>query len=202
MRSLSLGLAAPFCSLAVTLAAASGAHAQDARALGSPSEASAPAATTSAPVVIATSPGAAPAPPPTYGYVPPSPREDAPPATRPRDGYQPTWALLGPGLGAFISTYGGSVLAGAEMALTYGTDEVTAWLFVPVVGPWVLVGYADGIVEAQLGFALLGLAQTAGAALMVAGLAINARAGDEEVTLSVAPMLAPGSAGLSALGRF
>lgn len=188
-------------ALVASLVATTTAHAQDARTLGAPT---APRATETAPATQ----GASPTPPPSYGYyvAPTQPaqpvRRDAPVPERARGGYQPTWALLGPGLGAFVSTYGAALLAGVEIELSYGTDEESAWLFVPVIGPWVLVGYADGSVDAQLGFALLGLAQTAGAALMIAGLAINARAGDDEVVVSFAPIAAPGSAGLSAVGRF
>ena len=193
--------------------AASPAAAQSADALGAPSsESASPAA---APTVIAPPPAqpatvvVVPAPPGAYGGIVAAPAtplasplamRDSRAASR-RGGYMPSWELLAPGLGAFVSTYGGALYAAMTIDLSFGgTDDVTGWLYAPVIGPFVLAANSDP--EGAALFTVLGVVQGAGLGFLIAGLAINRRAGQDDAALSIAPMLAPGEAGLVAAGRF
>ena len=131
------------------------------------------------------------------------PTSEAPP--RPRaEGYMPEFALLVPGAIAFVNTYGGAVLAGLQLDVRFGSSsELTGWLYVPVVGPFVLVGFADGVPGAQAAFFTLGLFQTAGLAFLIAGLAHNRQAGPrEQPDVAIAPFATPTASGLSVAGRF
>ena len=156
--------------------------------------------------------------PETDAAIPPPPATSEPPAAYgiaggdaaarparrpPRGGYMPELALLVPGAIAFVNTYGGAVLAAIETEIIFGGSEITDWLYVPCVGPFVLVGYADGVPDAQAVFFALGLFQTASLAFIVTGLAINRRAGrEEEEAVSVAPFVSPTASGLAVSGRW
>jgi len=105
----------------------------------------------------------------------------------------PQWPILVPGLAAFVNTYGGAVLAGAE------TGE--GWLYVPILGPLVLAGNT-GSGGAQAVFALTSIFQAAGLACIIIGLAINRHAAPDEPQARIAPVVVPGGGGLSVAGRF
>lgn len=144
-------------------------------------------------------------PPPGYGVTiaPATAPTDAPgvPAPRARaGGYMPTWPLLVPGLAAFVVSYGTAAFAGA-IVLSGGPSDQAGWLFAPIVGPFVLAADATGPDDVAL-FIALGVAEAAGIALMIAGLAINRRAAPSEDAVSFVPILGPELAGLSARGRF
>ncbi len=113
----------------------------------------------------------------------------------------PEWALLGPGLGTFVASYGGAVLAALQMSFSGGSD-IADWLYAPIVGPFVLAGMSDGVPEAQAVFSLLGIAQAAGIALLIAGLAINRRAAQAGPSVTAVPLVAPNAGGLALSGRF
>jgi hypothetical protein len=106
----------------------------------------------------------------------------------------PEWALLGPGLGLFAVTYLSSVLAALELA---GEAD---WLYAPVVGPLVLS--ADSTDEGQALLVALGICQAGGLGMMIAGLAINRRAGQTQPSVAAVPLVGPNLAGLAAAGRF
>lgn len=151
-------------------------------------------------------------PTPTVQLVPPPPgsygaslvpRVDVRPLQRQRSGYMPSWQLLAPGLAAFISTYGAAVYTAAQLDLAGFSGEIIDWLYIPVVGPFMIAGESNDDF-ATAAFVALGIVQAAGLGLIVAGLAINRNADHDGdvVTLHVAPMLGSGQAGLMAVGRF
>lgn len=135
--------------------------------------------------------------PPGYGVAVDAER---PTAQRPRrrGGYMPTWPILVPGLAAFVVTYGSSAVAGAVL-IADGITEEGAWLLTPIVGPLVLSADLADPGDVAL-FVALGVAQAAGIALIIAGLALNSRAGTDEVAL--VPLVSPSIAGLAARGSF
>lgn len=215
-RPLALSMLALGFACAPTIAAAQDAAALDAPSAPSETEPAAPPAETTAAqapqaqiIVVPAAPSEAPPPPPP-AYAPldrpiGSMQVDAAPAPERRGGYMPTWALLIPGVAAFASTYLPAVLAGLELDLVYGTSgEITGWLYVPCVGPFVLAGYADSSPEAQALFVILGLVQTAGLSLTIAGLALNSRAEPEPdtVSVSVLPVASREMTGLVMAGQF
>lgn len=140
--------------------------------------------------------------PPPAAYVPPPPgygvsvdAERPPARPRPRrGGYMPTWPLLVPGLAAFVVTYGSSATAGAVL-LSDGITEEGTWLLVPIVGPLVLAGQVSDPGGVAM-FVALGVAQAAGIALIIAGLALNRRAGQgDDDEASLAPWVSPEGGG-------
>lgn len=217
-RTLALSMLALGLACAPTIAAAQdGADALDAPSVAdpaAPSDADPPAAPAAVPVpqpqiiVVPAAPSAVPPPPPA-AYAPATQVQgtlivDAP-APEPRGGYMPTWGLLIPGLAMFVSTYLPAVLAGIEIDVVYGSSgEITGWLYVPCVGPFVLAGYAEGSPDAQALFVVLGLVQTAGLSLTIAGLALNSRDEPEPdaVSVSVMPVASREMAGLAMAGQF
>ena len=156
------------------------------------------------------------APPPVYRSQPPGPTYGvvaAPQrgyARRPAaaQGYMPSWELFVPGAIAFVNTYGGAVLAAVQVSIRFGGSEVTDWLYVPVVGPFVLTGMASevGATESAAVFALLGVFQAAGLVFMTLGLAIDRHAGApadvQGVQVAFAPFVSPTGAGFAMDGRF
>ena len=132
---------------------------------------------------------------PTLGSSAPAPRR-----ARGRGGYMPTWPLLVPGLVAFVTTYGSAASAGAIL-LAGGVTEAGAWLLAPIVGPLVMAEQMRSPEDVAL-FIALGVAQAAGLALAIAGLAINRRASTDGPAVSLTPLVAPALAGLAAVGRF
>jgi len=115
--------------------------------------------------------------------------------------YSPTWALLIPGMAAFLAPYVIGVMA-AIVVLGSGPSSEAEWLFAPVIGPLVLAGQ-DGRDEDSIAlFASMGVAEAIGLGLMIAGLAINRYGGDDDEDVSVVPLLGPGLAGASVAGRF
>jgi hypothetical protein len=85
-----------------------------------------------------------------------------------------------------------------------GSNTNVAPLFLPVAGPFLEIGETDSAV-ARFYLAMSGLGQTAGAIMLLYGLS-NSRTvlvrNDQLIVTSVAPMIAPGAAGLSVVGRF
>ncbi len=152
------------------------------------------------PTTGAPAPGVVP-PPPSYGVtIAPAAAPAVPPPRRRAGGYMPTWPLLVPGLAAFVVSYGTAAFAGA-IVLSGGPSDQAGWLFAPIVGPFVLAADASGPDDVAL-FIALGVAEAAGIALMIAGLAINRRAGPSEDAVSVVPLLGPDLAGVAAHGGF
>jgi hypothetical protein len=111
---------------------------------------------------------------------------------------------------------GGSVTLGAAYLTTVFTGALAAALstfssshmsvgpaFVPVLGPFLEMGQDHS--GGQLSWAVLGLAQTAGALMLVSGLnsprTILVRNDRLNVT-SIMPLIVPGASGLSVMGRF
>lgn len=147
-------------------------------------------------------------PPPSYGgpaaTVQPAPldRRAARRRARSRGGYSPTWALLVPGLAAFFAPYISGVLA-ALAVLSSSSGSQAEWLFAPVIGPFVLAGEARSEDDIAL-FAVMGIAEAVGLGLIIAGLALNRRGGDDEPErdVSVVPLLGPGLAGVGVTGGF
>ncbi len=178
---------ASILALSITFTSVSSASAQSAEVLGTPTE----------DVVVP------PPPPGTYGASI-VPRVEVRPLQRQESrGYQPSWQFLAPGLAAFVSTYGAAVLTAAQFEFAGVSHEIIDWLYIPVVGPFLIAGesHDDG---ATVAFVALGVVQAAGLGFIAAGLAINRHAGsnDGEISLHVAPMLGSGQAGLMAVGRF
>jgi len=111
---------------------------------------------------------------------------------------------------------GGGVTLGVAYLLTVATGGLDSALsqfgsshrsaapaFVPVLGPFLEMGQDHS--GGQLAWVVLGLAQTAGALMLVSGLnnprTILVRNDRLRVT-SIAPLVAPGASGLSVVGRF
>lgn len=120
--------------------------------------------------------------PPPYYYYPPA-MNMLPPATLPYEdgesvphGYQvktrPVRSLVIAGAVTFGATYLVSLLTAATVLAANGADgKPLTPLFAPVVGPFITIGtvHADG--AGSLWLVLDGLAQTAGAVMLVYGLA-------------------------------
>lgn len=85
-----------------------------------------------------------------------------------------------------------------------GSNTDVGPLFLPVAGPFLEIGQTDSAI-ARFYLALSGLGQTAGAIMLFYGLS-NSRTvlvrNDQLIVTSVAPMIVPGAAGLSVVGRF
>jgi len=136
--------------------------------------------------------------PGSYGPAAQPPAPEPAPRLRATGGYSPTWAALIPGLAAFLVPYVTGALA-AAMVLAGGSSDDVALLFVPVGGAFYFADQVSDDGDKAL-FAAMGISELAGAALIVLGLAMNRRPDTFEV--SIAPLVAPGLAGLSARGRF
>jgi hypothetical protein len=106
-------------------------------------------------------------------------------------------------LGAtYLATAFIGLLATALRPLDGSNTDPTP-LFIPVFGPFLEIGQARS--SDQLGLAVVGLAQTAGAVMLVYGLTSPRKVlvrNDQLVTTSIAPLIAPGASGLSVVGRF
>jgi hypothetical protein len=204
--------AAWLAAAAVLLAAAvppSTVSAQSADALGAPVARPAHAP----PVVVVAPPHAGPssvvvvpAPPGAYGPVVPAPIApvlpvpDSRPAAR-TAGYMPSWELLAPGLAAFVVTYSSALYTAVALDAGGGVAGIE-WLYAPVIGPFAAAAELDADTEGAVMLGVLGVFQAAGLGFVVAGLVINRRASREAPALSIAPVIAPGHAGLVARGHF
>jgi hypothetical protein len=107
-------------------------------------------------------------------------------------------------LGAAYATtvFGGLVIA--AFGDLFGQHTDAGPYFIPVFGPFLAMGQAKSS-DDQFALAMLGIGQTAGAVMLIYGLA-NPRTvlvrNDQLIVTSVAPLIAPGAAGLSIVGRF
>jgi hypothetical protein len=103
---------------------------------------------------------------------------------------------------AYLTTVLTGALAAALGTLT-GSRMDAGPAFVPVLGPFLEMGQDHS--GGQRAWAALGLAQTAGAIMLVYGLN-NRRTilvrNDQLSATSIAPLIAPGASGLSVVGRF
>lgn len=100
-------------------------------------------------------------------------------------------------------------LWGGGCSLPPGTSWDPAWdnfrasSLVPLIGPWIQLAVKppsdDGWPEWLVADGLL---QAAGFAMMIAGIVIFDEAGEQGTSVTVVPSVAPGQAGLTAVGRF
>lgn len=96
-------------------------------------------------------------------------------------------------------------VAGGFLLFPVGSDATKyTRLYLPVVGPFLAIGQFDRSRD-QLYLAASGLGQTVGAIMLVYGITrprtVLVR-NDQRIVTSVAPLIAPGAAGLSVVGRF
>jgi hypothetical protein len=160
-------------------------------------------------------------PPPGYPYAQPYPYGAVPAKPQPvLKGYEvkrPHWPLLGAGIGilggSYLLTAGitGAIQAtdcAVNTTQSSCTTSGTYWpMYIPVVGPFIEIGYLSGSswgVLAYPGLVFTGLVQTAGMALIIAGAIVPRKvAVYDEPRLSIAPYTLPaGGGGLMASGRF
>jgi len=105
------------------------------------------------------------------------------------------------------ATYLATAFIGAvasDVLKTEGSNVSVAPLFLPVAGPFLEIGQTDSAI-ARFYLTLSGLGQTAGAIMLLYGLSSSRTVlvrNDQLIVTSVAPMLVPGAAGLSVVGRF
>ncbi len=96
-------------------------------------------------------------------------------------------------------------VVGGFVLFPVGSDSTKyTRLYLPVVGPFLAIGQFDRPRD-QFYLAVSGLGQTAGALMLVYGIASPRRMlvrNDRLIVTSVAPMIAPGATGLSVVGRF
>ena len=112
-------------------------------------------------------------PPPGYGYPPPQPYQPPPPKKK------------GPrGKGMMIagwSIFGGTWLLGIISGASFMDQNTPSGylygrrLMTPVIGPFMAAGISGGDAFSSMGFVFLGLAQTTGLALGIAGTVLFAR---------------------------
>jgi hypothetical protein len=112
---------------------------------------------------------------------------------------RPRWGLIGAGLGVG----GGLAMINLITAASIPSvdDSATVWpLYVPVLGPFLQMGYVEGGQRAVL--AASGVAQLGGLALIIAGAVAKRKIAvyGERLTLGAAP--APGGGSLVASLRF
>jgi len=86
-------------------------------------------------------------------------------------------------------------------------DTQSAWpLFIPVAGPFIGIGTTEAQSAATFMLVLDGVLQTAGLASFIAGLAVEKqvliRDDVAQVTVDVAPIVGPSSAGIGIHGTF
>jgi hypothetical protein len=119
------------------------------------------------------------------------------------------------GLGEALVISGVSVLAGTWVltgatatTLVVFTNGRTATLvesWIPVVGPWIMVGDSVALDGGQLALAVIsGVLQAAGLAATIAGIVLLNEPGNSAplASLSIAPMAGNGTAGLSVSGSW
>jgi hypothetical protein len=105
------------------------------------------------------------------------------------------------------ATYGATVLIGLLATILRPLDRSTpdpTPLFIPVAGPFVEIAQSKDS-TGLFGLAAVGLAQTAGAIMLVYGLTHSGEVlvrNDQLAITSIAPLVAPGASGLSVVGRF
>jgi len=153
--------------------------------------------TQSAPVVVQ-------APAPTV--VNNAPASDTEGTLRPRLGLR----LLGSGAIMFGVTYGITVITAAAVSDICNADSSlgcrdASWpLYIPVVGPFIQMGYVSGngsnTAKALLG--IDGVLQGAGVTMMIAGAVLTAQGRSRPARYSVAPYAGGGTVGLVSVGRF
>ena len=101
-----------------------------------------------------------------------------------------------------VTAFVGAVAADALRAEGSNTDVTP--VFIPVAGPWLEIQETDSAI-AKFYLTLSGLGQGAGAIMLLYGLSSSRTVlvrNDQLIVTSVAPMIAPGAAGLSVVGRF
>lgn len=147
-----------------------------------------------APVVIPavpvtlTPPGVAPAPP-AIVYTEPRVR----------------WGLVGAGLGTlggmyFFTALSAAILDSRTTSMLSTAAPTNNWpLYVPVAGPFIAMAYPHSAIE-RFGLAFDGLAQTAGLAMLIAGVVHKKQVQVYRHHLSLLPAPSPG--GLALLGSF
>jgi hypothetical protein len=92
----------------------------------------------------------------------------------------------------------------ADFLRETGSNTSVAPVFIPVAGPFLELGQTDSAI-AKFYLTLSGLGQGAGAIMLLYGLSSTRTVlvrNDQLIVTSVAPMIAPGAAGLSVVGRF
>lgn len=92
----------------------------------------------------------------------------------------------------------------ADFLRETGSNTSVAPVFIPVAGPFLELGQTDSAI-AKFYLTLSGLGQGAGAIMLLYGLSSTRTVlvrNDQLIVTSVAPLIAPGAAGLSVVGRF
>ena len=101
-----------------------------------------------------------------------------------------------------VTAFVGAVAA--DFLKAEGSNTNIAPLFLPVAGPFLEIGETDSAI-AKFYLTLSGLGQGAGAIMLLYGISSSRTVlvrNDQLIVTSVAPMLVPGAAGLSVVGRF
>ena len=92
----------------------------------------------------------------------------------------------------------------ADFLKAEGSNTSVAPVFLPVAGPFLEIGQTDSAI-ARFYLAVSGLGQTAGAIMLLYGITSSRTVlvrNDQLIVTSVAPLIAPGAAGLAVVGRF
>ena len=116
----------------------------------------------------------------------------------------PRWVLVGVGAGVFAVSYGVSAFVGAT---TTGATDVDhsgyAWMYVPLVGPFVTAGVAPLKRDEKVTIPLLGVAQVIGLGLAAAGFVFpKTNETHKAASAAFVPGGPQGSAGATVVGTF
>ncbi|HEX3473827.1 MAG TPA: hypothetical protein VHT91_02235 [Kofleriaceae bacterium] len=105
------------------------------------------------------------------------------------------------------ATYLATAFIGAvasDLLKAEGSNTSVAPVFLPVAGPFLEIAQTDSAI-ARFYLTVSGLGQTAGAIMLLYGISSSRTVlvrNDQLIVTSIAPMIAPGAAGLSVVGRF
>ena len=92
----------------------------------------------------------------------------------------------------------------ADFLKAEGSNTSVAPVFLPVAGPFLEIGQTDSAI-ARFYLAVSGLGQSAGAIMLLYGISSSRTVlvrNDQLIVTSIAPLIVPGAAGLSVVGRF
>ena len=116
----------------------------------------------------------------------------------------PRWVFVGIGAGVFAVSYGVSVFVGAtSQGVTDVDHSGYAWMYVPLVGPFVTAGVAPLKRDEKVTIPLLGVAQVIGVGLAAAGFVFpKTKETPSGVSAAFVPGGPQGSAGAMVVGTF
>lgn len=112
------------------------------------------------------------------------------------------------GLTVFVSTYGLTGLATTTLVLVANTRETTiAESWVPLVGPWIMLGDSSGFNDLQIGLlAISGVLQAFSVAALIAGLVLQSEPSPTATArgpwIQVAPIASSNVLGIQLAGGF